>query len=79
MPNQGDNMDSLPYILMIFIFGIVVGSCVTAKALAYYTRKKRHARENALRKIVHYQWNNGTHNDAIPITRIALSGLKGEE
>ena len=72
-------MDSLPHILLIFIFGIATGSYVTTKAMAHCTRKKRHARENALRKIVHYQWHNGTPNDAIPITRIALRGLKGEE
>lgn len=58
--------------------GVVLGSYFTAKWLAFTTRKKRHARENALREIMHHQWNNGTKNDAMAITRIALKGLKGE-
>lgn len=58
--------------------GLVIGTCVTCKVLAFKTRKKRHARDQALREIANHQWNNGTKNDAMTITRIALRGLKGK-
>ena len=58
--------------------GAVLGSYFTAKWLAFTTRKKRHARHRALREIASHKWNNGTQNDDITITRIALKGLKGE-
>ena len=36
------------------------------------------ARHNALKEIANHQWNNGTKNDAMVITRIAMRGLRGE-
>ena len=58
--------------------GLVLGSYFTAQWLAFITRKKRHARENALQEIADHKWNTGEHNDAVVITRIALRGLEGE-
>ena len=58
--------------------GVVLGSYFTAQWLALRTRKKRHARENALREIASHKWDTGEHNDAVVITRIALRGLEGE-
>ena len=58
--------------------GLVIGSYVTCRVLAFKTRKKRYAREHALREITQHQWETGKHNDAVVITRIALKGLKGE-
>lgn len=58
--------------------GLVIGSCITCKVLAFKTRKKRHAREKALREITSYQWGVNEHSDAIIITRIALRGLNNE-
>jgi len=58
--------------------GVVLGSYFTAKWLAFVTRKKRHAREDALIEISKHQWDTGEHNDAVVITRIALRGLAGE-
>ena len=65
-------------ILIVGSVGAGAGSYLTAKWLAFITRKKRHAGENALRKIAKHKWNNGTKSDAIHITRIALKGLRGE-
>jgi len=64
--------------LVAFGVGGILGSYFTVKYLAFVTRKKRHARENALKEIASHQWNNGTQNDAMHITRIALRGLRGE-
>lgn len=58
--------------------GLVIGSYVTCRVLAFKTRKKRPAIEKALREITRHQWGTGKHNDAVVITRIALRGLKGE-
>lgn len=58
--------------------GLVIGSYVTYKWLAFEARKKRNLSEVALRKIANHQWNNGAKNDAMAITRIALKGLTGE-
>ena len=65
-------------VLIVGSVGAGAGSYLTVKWLAFTTRKTRHTRENALRKIAKHKWNNGTENDAIAITRIALKGLKGE-
>jgi len=56
----------------------IISSYVTTKVLAFRTRKKRRARENALRDIASHKWDTGEHNDAVVITRIALRGLEGE-
>lgn len=56
----------------------VISSYVTMKVLAFRTRKKRRARENALRDIASHKWDTGDHNDAVVVTRIALRGLDGE-
>ena len=58
--------------------GAVISAYVTTHVLAFRTRSKRHARENALREITQHKWDTGEPSDAIVITRIALRGLDGE-
>lgn len=76
--HKGPGMMNELTILIAGSIGVGAGSYLTAQWLAFTTRKKRHTRENALQKIAKHQWNNGTKNDAIAITRIALKGLEGE-
>ena len=76
--HEGRVMSEFTVQLVTCGVGIVIGSYFTAKWLAYRTRKMRHARENALKEIANHKWNNGTHNDAMHVTRIALRGLSGE-
>ncbi len=76
--HEGVMMNEFTVQLVAGGVGAILGSYFTCKWLAFTTRKKRHARENALREIIRHQWNNGTKNDAMAITRIALKGLKGE-
>ena len=71
-------MDSLPHILVIFVVGMAAGTYLTVKYLSWATRKKRHARENALRDIASHKWDTGKVSDAVVITRMALKGL-GED
>ena len=71
-------MENPSYILVALGVGLIVGSYVTSKVLAYRTRTKRHAMRQALDEISCHQWNTGKHNDAVVITRIALRGLAGE-
>lgn len=76
--HKGPGMMNELTILIAGSIGVGAGSYLTAQWLTFTARKKRHARENALQKITKHKWNNGTENDAISITRIALKGLKGE-
>jgi len=70
-------MDNAVAISTLIVIGVVIGSYVTAKVLAIRTRKKRRAREKALRDIASHKWGTGEHSDAVIITRIALKGLEG--
>ena len=72
-------MENPSYIIVALGVGLVIGSYVTSKVLAYRTRAKRRAREQALRDIASHKWDTGEHNDAVVITRIALRGLEGKE
>lgn len=69
-------MDNLLLIAGILIAGMVFGSYLTVKWLAFITRKRRHAREKALRDIASHKWGVGDQNDAVTITRMALKGLE---
>ena len=60
------------------IAGAIISAYVTTKVLAFRTRKKRRAREKALRDIASHKWDTGDHSDAVVVTRIALRGLAGE-
>lgn len=71
-------MDEFTIQVVAWAAGFTLGSYITSKVLAFRTRKKRHAMENALREISNHKWGTGKHNDAVVITRIALRGLDGE-
>lgn len=57
--------------------GLIIGSYITCRILAFKTRKKRPAIEKTLREITRHQRGTGKHNDAVVITRIAMRGLNG--
>ena len=61
---------------IIFIVGIVIGACVATKVVSTRARRLLHMRGDALRKIKNHKWNVGEQNDAVVITRIALTGLE---
>ena len=69
-------MNELWALFGILVFGGAVGSYITTKWIALITRKRRHAREGALREIASHKWHVGDQSDAVVITRIALRGLE---
>ena len=62
----------------LVLCGVVaaISAYVTTKMIAFRTRRRRHARKEALHEIVSHIWHTNEHNDAVIITRIALKGLE---
>jgi len=60
----------------LFVAGIAMGSFVTSKIVGRRAKRLIHARGEALRTITKHKWDTGDHNDAVVITRIAMSGLE---